>query len=75
MKKKRLTPKRQAYIDEAWPKWKIYMDALKAAGLYKGLSWSADSWRPKRNIDTKEKFIEELLTNHSINCAFRMELK
>ena len=32
-KPKRMTPKRQKAIDASWPRWKIYRDALKKAGL------------------------------------------
>ena len=28
-KPKRMTPKRQKYINILWPQWKIYRDALK----------------------------------------------
>ena len=32
-KPKRMTPKRQKAIDESWPRWKVYRDALKKANL------------------------------------------
>lgn len=75
LKKKKLTPKRQNYIDQAWPQFKTYIDAMKKAGMYKGLQWSADPKQPRKHLDTKEKFTEELLTNHSIHFNYRIELK
>ena len=52
-KPKRMTPKRQKAIDASWPRWKIYRDALKKAGLYGGMAWSAERKYPKVDIDTK----------------------
>ena len=75
LKRKKLTEKRKAYIDQAWPQFKTYIDAMKAAGFYKGLQWSGDPKQPKKHLDTKEQFTEELLTNHSIHFQFRMEIR
>ena len=74
-KPKKLTSKRQAYIDEAWPRWKIYRDALKKAGMYKGCEWSGDKKYPRVDIDTKEKFTTNLLTHHSMSHKFIIEIR
>ena len=66
-KPKRMTPKRQKAIDASWPRWKIYRDALKKAGLYGGMAWSGDSKWPKIDINTKEKFTETMLTTQQVN--------
>jgi hypothetical protein len=70
----RLTPKRKAYIDRVWPKWKKYRSALINSGLYEGMSWSADRKWPKIDVDTKEKFMHNLLTNHAISHSFTINL-
>ena len=74
-KPKRMTPKRQKAIDASWPRWKIYRDALKKAGLYGGMAWSAESKYPKIDIDTKEKFTESMLTQHVISHTFSLDIE
>jgi len=74
-KPKRMTPKRQKAIDSSWKKWKIYRQALLDAGLYGGMAWSGDTKWPKVDIDTKEKFTESLLTQHSISHRFSLDLE
>ena len=74
-KMRRLTPKREAAINEAWPRFKKYMDALKTAGMYEGLRWSADRKYKPIHIDTKEQFTEILLRNHSISNQYHVVLK
>ena len=74
-KPKRMTPKRQKAIDESWGRWKIYRQALLDANLYNGMAWSGDSKWPKVDIDTKEKFTESLLTQHSISHRFSLDLE
>ena len=74
-KPKRLTPKRQKYINILWPQWKIYRDALKKAGLYGGMAWSAERKYPKIDIDTKEKFTESMLTQHCISHTFLLDIE
>ena len=70
----RLTPKRKAYIDRVWPKWKKYRSALINSGLYEGMSWSGDRKWPKIDVDTKEKFMHNLLTKHAISHSFSINL-
>ena len=74
-KPKRMTPKRQKAIDASWPRWKIYRYALKKAGLYGGMAWSAESKYPKIDIDTKEKFTESMLTQHCISHTFLLDIE
>ena len=74
-KPKKLTSKRQAYIDKAWPQWKAYREALKKSNLYQGCAWSGDSKYPKVDIDTKKKFTTNLLSHHSIRHQFTIEMK
>ena len=74
-KPKRMTPKRQKYINILWPQWKIYRDALKKAGLYQGMAWSAERKYPKIDIDTKEKFTESMLTQHCISHQFILDIE
>ena len=74
-KPKRMTPKRQKAIDASWKRWKIYRQALLDAGLYGGMAWSGDSKWPKVDIDTKEKFIESLLTQHCTSHTFNITLE
>ena len=74
-KPKRLTPKRQKYINILWPQWKIYRDALKKAGLYQGMAWSAERKWPRVDINTKEKFIETMLTQHCISHQFILDIE
>ena len=71
----RLTPKRKKYIDRVWPMWKKYRSALIDSGLYEGMSWSADSKWPKIDVDTKEKFMHNLLTKHAISHSFTINLE
>ena len=72
---KRMTPKRQKAIDASWPRWKVYRDALKKAGLYGGMAWSAERKYPKVDIDTKEKFTESMLTQHCISHTFLLDIE
>ena len=65
-KPKRMTPKREKIINESWNKWKVYRQALINAKLYGGSSWSGDRKWPKVDINTKDKFIKTMLTQHSI---------
>ena len=74
-KPKRMTSKRQKAIDASWPRWKVYRDALKKAGLYGGMAWSAESKYPKIDIDTKEKFTESMLTQHCISHTFLLDIE
>ena len=74
-KPKRMTPKRQKAIDASWPRWQIYRDALKKANLYGGMAWSAERKYPKVDINTKEKFIESLLTQHCTSHTFNITLE
>ena len=74
-KPKRMTPKRQKYINILWPQWKIYRDALKKAGLYGGMAWSAERKYPKVDINTKEKFTESMLTQHCISHTFLLDIE
>ena len=74
-KPKRMTPKRQKYINILWPQWKIYRDALKKAGLYGGMAWSAERKYPKVDIDTKEKFTQSMLTQHCISLQFILDIE
>ena len=74
-KPKRMTPKRQKAIDESWPRWKVYRDALKKADLYQGMAWSADRKWPRIDIDTKEKFTETMLTQHCISHQFILDIE
>ena len=74
-KPKRMTPKRQKYINILWPQWKIYRDALKKAGLYGGMAWSAERKYPKVDIDTKEKFTQSMLTQHCISHQFILDIE
>ncbi len=74
-KPKRMTPKREKTINESWNKWKIYRQALINAKLYGGSSWSGDRKWPKVDINTKEKFIETMLTQHSISHTFSITLE
>ena len=68
----RMTPKRQRYINDTWPRWKKYRQALIDADLYKGCAWSADRKWPTVDIDTKEKFTINLLTNHCLSHQFNI---
>ena len=34
LKRKKLTDKRKAYIDQTWPQFKAYIDAMKVAGFH-----------------------------------------
>jgi len=68
----RLTPKRQKYIDDMWPRWQKYRQALIDADLYKGCAWSGDRKWPKVDINTKEKFTENLLTQHCMSHQFNI---
>ena len=74
-KPKRMTPKRQKYINILWPQWKIYRDALKKAGLYGGMAWSAERKYPTVDIDTKEKFTQSMLTQHCISHTFLLDIE
>jgi hypothetical protein len=71
----RMTSKRQRYIDIMWPRWKKYRDAMVKANLYQGCAWSGDSKWPKVDINTKEKFIESLLTQHCTSHTFNITLE
>ena len=73
-KPKKLTTKRQNYIDNAWPRWKIYRQALIKASMYKGCRWSGDRKYPTVDINTKEKFTTNLLTNHMLSHEFIVRL-
>ena len=73
-KPKRLTPKRQKYIDQVWAKWSIYRNALKKADLYGGMAWSGDRKYPKIDIDTKEKLTKTMLTQHCISHTFLLDI-
>ena len=44
------------------------------ADLYQGCAWSGDSKWPKVDINTKEKFIESLLTQHCTSHTFNISL-
>ena len=72
---KRMTPKREKMINESWNKWKIYRQALINAKLYGGSSWSGDRKWPKVDINTKDKFIKTMLTQHSISHTFSITLE
>ena len=72
---KRMTPKREKIINESWNKWKVYRQALINAKLYGGSSWSGDRKWPKVDINTKEKFTEAMLTQHSISHTFSITLE
>ena len=74
-KPKRMTPKRQKYINILWPQWKIYRDALKKAGLYGGMAWSAARKYPTVDIDRKEKFTQSMLTQHCISHQFILDIE
>ena len=71
----RLTPKRKKYIDRVWPMWQKYRSALIKSGLYEGMSWSGDSKWPKIDVDTKKKFMHNLLTKHAISHSFTINLE
>jgi len=71
----RLTPKRKAYIDRTWKQWSKYRSALIDSGLYEGMSWSGDRKWPKIDVDTKEKFMHNLLTKHAISHSFTINLE
>jgi len=73
-KPKRMTPKREKTINESWNKCKIYRQALINAKLYGGSSWSGDRKWPKVDINTKDKFIKTMLTQHSISHTFNITL-
>ena len=73
-KPKRMTPKREKMINESWNKWKVYRQALINAKLYGGSSWSGDRKWPKVDINTKDKFIKTMLTQHSISHTFNITL-
>jgi len=73
-KPKRMTPKREKMINESWNKWKVYRQALINAKLYGGSSWSGDREWPKVDINTKDKFIKTMLTQHSISHTFNITL-
>ena len=73
-KPKRMTPKREKIINESWNKWKVYRQALINAKLYGGSSWSGDRKGPKVDINTKDKFIKTMLTQHSISHTFNITL-
>ena len=45
------------------------------SGLYEGMSWSADRKWPKIDVDTKEKFMHNLLTKHAISHSFTINLE
>ena len=74
-KPKRMTPKREKMINESWNKWKVYRQALINAKLYGGSSWSGDRKWPKVDINTKDKFIKTMLTQHSISHTFSITLE
>ena len=74
-KSKRMTPKRQKAIDDSWPRWKVYRDALKKADLYQGMALSADRKWPRIDIDTKEKFTETMLTQYCISHQFTLNIE
>ena len=74
-KPKRMTPKRQKAIDDSWPRWEKYRDALKKADLYGGMAWSEDRKWPRIDIDTKEKFTETMLTQHCISHTFTLDIE
>jgi hypothetical protein len=73
-KELRLTPKRKKYINDYWKRWEKYREALIKADLYEGMSWSADRKYPKIDIDTKEKFAQNLLTKNVISHQFNITL-
>ena len=73
-KPKRMTHKRKKMINESWNKWKVYRQALINAKLYGGSSWSGDRKWPKVDINTKDKFIKTMLTQHSISHTFNITL-
>ena len=73
-KPKRMTPKREKTINESWNKWKVYRQALINAKLYGGSSWSGDRKWPKVDINTKDKFIKTMLTQHCISHTFNITL-
>jgi len=70
----RLTPKRKKYIDRVWLMWSKYRSALIDSGLYEGMSWSGDRKWPKIDVNTKEKFMHNLLTKHAISHSFTIDL-
>ena len=70
----RLTPKRKKYIDRVWLMWSKYRSALIDSGLYEGMSWSGDRKWPKIDVNTKEKFMHNLLTKHAISHSFIIDL-
>ena len=74
-KPKLMTPKRKKMINESWNKWKVYRQALINAKLYGGSSWSGDRKWPKVDINTKDKFIKTMLTQHSISHTFSITLE
>jgi hypothetical protein len=45
------------------------------ADLYQGCAWSGDRKYPKVDINTKEKFIESLLTQHCTSHTFNITLE
>ena len=73
-KKRRLTPKRQAWIDETWPRYEKYQNQMKELGLYEGIYWSADRKNKPIHIDTKEKFTDHLLYNCSLSFSYHIRL-
>jgi len=72
-KELKLTPKRKKYINTYWKKWETYRSALIKAGMYEGSKWSPDY--PAIDINTKDKFTQNLLTKHSTSHEFHITLE